>query len=79
MSENGKSFIRYDVAKFVVYIVTLAISVMLFYGAIDKRVTIVETKLEQKVDLNQVMDRLDKLESKIESKIENEVKKLNRN
>jgi len=65
-----------EAIKFVLYIVSLVIAAMLFYGAIDKRVTILETEMPHKVDQEQLFDRLEDFKQDINNKIELEVRKL---
>lgn len=76
MRDIEKKPLTYDLIKFIVYIVSLAIGVMLFYGAIDKRVTIIETELKYKVDEKALFDKLDKFKEDLENKIEVEIKKI---
>ena len=65
-----------ELIKFVVYIVTVVAAAMLFYGAIDKRVTILESDMKYKVDEGKLYNRLDQLKEDIYKKIETEIKKV---
>lgn len=71
-----KKPITIELIKFVIYIVSLAIGIMIFYGAIDKRVTVVETEMKYKVDEKALFDKLDKFKEALEKKIESEIKKI---
>ena len=71
-----KKPITFEVVKFIIYVVSLAIGVMIFYGAIDKRVTVIETELKFKVDDKKLFEKLDQLKEDISRKIETEIQKV---
>lgn len=62
--------------KTVIYIATVIISIMLFYGAIDKRVVVLETKNANKISRDELYEKLDNLKNDINLKIETEIKML---
>jgi|GEM_PF-3120562 len=62
--------------KSLIYIATVIISIMLFYGAIDKRVVVLETKNDNKISRDELYEKLDNLKNDINSKIETEIKML---
>jgi hypothetical protein len=71
----NKSY-KLDIIKFAVYVITLLIAAMTAYSAINTRIAVIETKMEQKVDKEELFRRLDDMRIRIESKIETEVKKI---
>jgi GTP-binding protein EngB required for normal cell division len=81
MSAEEKNRINYDVAKFLLYAVTLIVSVVLAYGNIDKRVTIIETEMQHKVDYIKLFEKLDlvkeDLKEDLSKKIAEEINKQN--
>ena len=54
-----------DLIKFILYVITLAIVVMMFYGAFDKRVTVMESEMRYKVDKEELFKKLDDLKTSI--------------
>ena len=75
MSEKIKNLISNEGMRMIIAICTVVISIMLFFGAMDKRVTTLETEMQYKVDERRLYERLDKLQEDINNKIENEFKK----
>lgn len=78
MSDNvaEKNQITFELIKIVFYVASLIISIMIFYGAVDKRITMIETEMKYKVDDNKLFEKLDNLEYKIGQKIEIEIAKI---
>ena len=58
-----------DLAKFILYVVTLAVMIMLFYGAFDRRVTIMESEMQYKVGKEELFKKLDELKTSIMNEI----------
>lgn len=77
MSQEKKP-VTIELVKFVVYIISIVISFMLFYGAVDRRLTIVETEMLHKVDDRKLFEKLDQLKEDLAKKIETEIQKVNR-
>lgn len=77
MSDNvEKKPITFELIKIIFYVASLIISIMIFYGAVDKRITMIETEMKYKVDDNKLFEKLDQLEFKIGQKIEIEIAKI---
>jgi hypothetical protein len=76
MTNSEKKPVTIELVKFVVYIVSIVISFMLFYGAVDKRLTIVETEMLHKVDDRKLFEKLDQLKEDLSKKIESEIQKV---
>ncbi|GJQ63520.1 MAG: hypothetical protein SCALA702_25730 [Melioribacteraceae bacterium] len=71
-----KLTISNEIVKTLVYIAGVIISIMLFYGAIDKRVVILETENNTKIDRGELYEKLENLKKDINQKIESEIKTL---
>lgn len=71
-----KKPLTFEVIKFVIWIISLAVAVMVFYGSMDRRVTVVETELRFKVDEKALFEKLDKFKESLEKKIETEIQKV---
>ena len=67
-----------EVLKFIIYIVSIAVAVVIFYGSLDRRVTIVETEMIHKVDDKKLFEKLDQLKEDLSAKIETEINKINK-
>lgn len=76
MITNDKKPITFELIKIVLYVAGVIISIMIFYGAVDKRITTIETEMKYKVDDNKLFEKLDQLEFKIGQKIEIEIAKI---
>ena len=76
MTDTEKKPITIEFIKFIIYIVSLAVAVVIFYGAIDRRVTVIETELKFKVDEKALFEKLDKLKEDLGKKIETEIEKI---
>lgn len=77
MSAEEKNKLNLELLKFIIYLVTIVISVTLAYGAIDKRVTVLESEMQHKVDYIKLFEKIDLVKEDLAIKIEVEVKKLN--
>ena len=64
MDKSNKN-VTYDILKLILYIGSLIVVSLLFFGNADKRLTIVETKLEQKVDGEKLQIQLKKWKDEI--------------
>lgn len=62
--------------QFMMYIITMAVAAMIFFGAFDKRITVLETEMQHKVNDKQLFERLEQMEIKITNKIETEISKI---
>jgi len=76
MAEADKKPLTMEIVKFIIYVVSLAITIMIFYGGIDKRLTVVETELIHKVDDQKLFEKLDQLKEDLSKKIETEIQKV---
>ena len=65
-----------ELTKFAIYVVTLIIAIMLFYGEMDKKVTIIQAEMAHKVDDTKLFERLDQLKEDLSRKIEIEIQKI---
>jgi archaellum component FlaG (FlaF/FlaG flagellin family) len=72
---ESKSF-RLQVYQFIIYLVALIITAMLAWGTMDTRVSVIETRMENKADKQELFQRLDDMRVRIEQKIETEVNKI---
>ena len=73
---EDKKITYIELTKFVIYIVSIIVVVMLFYGTMDKRVTVVETEMLHKVDDTKLFERLDQLKEDLSKKIEIKIQKI---
>lgn len=73
---GDKLTLNNEIVKTLVYIAGVIISIMLFYGAIDKRVVILETENNSKIDRGELYEKLETLKKDINQKIESEIKSL---
>ena len=73
---EDKKITYIELTKFIIYIVSIIVVVMLFYGTMDKRVTVVETEMLHKVDDTKLFERLDQLKEDLSKKIEIEIQKI---
>lgn len=70
MDKSNKN-VTYDILKLVLYAGSLIVVSLLFFGNADKRLTIVETKLEQKVDGEKLQVQLKQWKEEIINEIKN--------
>jgi len=49
----------------IVGLVAILVSVLVFFGAMDRRITVVETKQEQKIDRAELLQKLNELENRL--------------
>lgn len=75
-SVKSGAFLTGESMKMFIYVASVIISIMLFYGAIDKRVIILETKEKNKIEREELYEKLEDFKNDINTKIENEVNKL---
>ena len=73
---EDKKITYIELTKFIIYIVSIIVVVMLFYGTMDKRVTVVETEMLHKVDDTKLFEKLDRLKEDLSKKIEIEIQKI---
>jgi hypothetical protein len=77
MSAEEKNKFNLEIIKFSLYVISLVITVVLAYGALDKRVTILETEMQHKVDYEKLFQKLDLVKEDLAKKIEDEMRKVN--
>jgi hypothetical protein len=68
--------ITIELAKFIIYVITLTITAIIFFGTFDRRITVVETELQHKINEKQLFERIELMEEKLSKKIEQEIKKI---
>lgn len=76
IKSDNKNPVTIELVKFILYVISIVISLMLFWGAVDKRLTIVETEMDHKVDDKKLFEKLDQLKEDISKKIESEIQKV---
>lgn len=62
--------------QFILYLVTLAVASMIFLAAFDRRIAVIETEMQYKVNEKQLFDRFEKMEDKLLKKLEEEISKI---
>lgn len=78
-TSSEKKPVTIELIKFIIYVISLVITIMVFYGGIDKRLTIVETEMIHKVDDRKLFEKLDQLKEDLSRKIEIEIQKVKKN
>ncbi len=78
MSQEEKVKYTIDIVKFVVYLITLIIGIVVAYNSLDKRLSIIETQMQYKVDVSILLEKLDMVKVEINNKIETEIRKITR-
>ncbi len=76
MSQEEKIKYSIDIIKFVIYLVTLIIGILAAYNSLDKRLSIIETEMQYKVDIGKLLEKLDMVKVEINNKIETEIGKI---
>jgi hypothetical protein len=76
MSQEEKVKYTIDIAKFIIYLITLIIGIVIAYNSLDKRLSIIETQMQYKVDVNILLEKLDMVKVEINNKIETEIRKI---
>lgn len=78
-TSSEKKPVTIELIKFIIYVISLVITIMVFYGGIDKRLTIVETEMIHKIDDRKLFEKLDELKEALSRKIEIEIQKVKKN
>ncbi|MCF8307245.1 MAG: hypothetical protein K9I71_12235 [Ignavibacteriales bacterium] len=73
-NEHSTNELR-ELLRFIIYVISVVTAAILFYGAIDKRVTILETEYAYKIDRKELYESLEKMKNEINLKIEKEFEK----
>lgn len=73
-NEHSANDLR-ELLRFIIYVISVVTAAILFYGAIDKRVTILETEYAYKIDRKELYESLEKMKNEINLKIEKEFEK----
>ena len=76
MSQEEKVKHTIDIVKFVIYLITLIIGIVVAYNSLDKRLSIIETQMQYKVDVSILLEKLDMVKMEINNKIETEIRKI---
>ena len=76
MSQEEKVKYSMDVIKFVIYLITLIIGIVAAYNSLDRRLSVIETEMEYKVDIGKLLEKLDMVKVEINNKIETEIRKI---
>ncbi len=76
MSQEEKVKYTIDIVKFVIYLITLIIGIVVAYNSLDKRLSIIETQMQYKVDVSILLEKLDMVKVEINNKIETEIRKI---
>ncbi len=75
--QTDKTRLTLEISKFLLYLITLIIAVVLAYNSLDKRLSVIESEMQHKVDLSILLEKLDIVKDEISKKIEIEVSKVN--
>ncbi len=76
MSQEEKVKYSIDIIKFVIYLITLIIGILAAYNSLDKRLSVIETEMQYKVDIGKLLEKLDMVKIEINTKIETEIRKI---
>ena len=79
MSQEEKVKYSIDIIKFVIYLITLIIGILAAYNSLDKRLSVIETEMQYKVDIGKLLEKLDMVKVEINTKIETEIRKISPN
>ena len=76
-SGDGKSKpLTMEWLKFVIKIVVIAITAMIFLGMFDRRLTTLETEMKYKVGKEELFQKLDEMKKELADKLEKEISKI---
>ena len=56
--------------------ITLIIGIVIAYNSLDKRLSVIETQMQYKVDVSILLEKLDMVKMEINNKIETEIRKI---
>ncbi len=76
MSQEEKVKYTIDIVKFFIYLITLIIGIVVAYNSLDKRLSVIETQMQYKVDVSILLEKLDIVKVEINNKIETEIRKI---
>ena len=76
MSQQDKVKYTIDIIKFIIYLITLIIGIVVAYNSLDKRLSVIETEMQYKVDIGKLVEKLDMVKIEINNKIETEIRKI---
>ena len=76
MSQEEKVKYTIDIVKFIIYLITLIIGIVIAYNSLDKRLSVIETQMQYKVDVSILLEKLDMVKVEINNKIETEIRKI---
>ena len=76
MSQEEKVKYTIDIVKFVIYLITLIIGIVIAFNSLDKRLSVIETQMQYKVDVSILLEKLDMVKVEINNKIETEIRKI---
>ncbi len=76
MSQEEKVKYTIDIVKFAIYLITLIIGIVVAYNSLDKRLSVIETQMQYKVDTSILLEKLDMVKIEINNKIETEIRKI---
>ena len=76
MSQEEKVKYSIDIVKFIIYLITLIIGIVIAFNSLDKRLSVIETQMQYKVDTSILLGKLDMVKIEINNKIETEIKSI---
>ena len=71
MSQEEKLKYSIDIIKFVIYLITLIIGILAAYNSLDKRLSVIETEMQYKVDIGKLLEKLDMVKDRNQHKNRN--------
>jgi uncharacterized protein YoxC len=79
MTQLEKTKYLVDIIKFGIYLISLIILIMTAYNNLDKRLAVIETEMQHKVDSAILMQKLDMMKYDINQKIDSDLGERKRN
>ncbi len=76
MPKDEKIKLAIELIKFILYIITLVISIAFAFNSMDKRISIIESEMKYKVNTTLLLEKLDQVKYEINKKIESEISKV---
>lgn len=76
MTEIERTKYLVDIIKFGLYLISLIIAILTAYNNLDKRLAIIETEMQHKVDSAILLQKLDMVKFEINRKIDSDMKSI---
>ena len=76
MSQEEKVKYTIDIVKFVIYLITLITGIVVAYNSLDKKLSLIETQMQYKVDVSILLEKPDIVNGEINNRIETGIKKI---